>query len=149
MSYEAWGEPDDPAYTVDDLLNKGWISPDDVSRAAIDVLNERLRQQDDEGWTAEHDDAHVKGEMPLAALCYTMNAIVYAQMTAMGMPAQQLTQKSNSAPVPQTWPWDRQWWKPAGQRRNLVKAAALLLAEIERIDRADKQARIDSCVDEA
>ena len=34
------------------------------------------------------------------------------------------------------WPWDREWWKPTTQRRDLVKAGALILAEIERIDRA-------------
>jgi hypothetical protein len=34
------------------------------------------------------------------------------------------------------WPWDASWWKPASNRRNLVKAGALILAEIERLDRA-------------
>lgn len=39
------------------------------------------------------------------------------------------------------WPWDREWWKPKDRRRNLVRAAALLIAEIERLDRAeDKEA---------
>lgn len=137
MSYEAWGEPEDPAFTIDELLEKGWISPDDVTRAQIDVLNERIRQQDDEGWTAEHDDGHTMGEMPLAALCYTMNAIVYAQMRAAGIPVETLAEKSAAAPVPERWPWDKSWWKPAGQRRNLVKAAALIIAEIERLDRAE------------
>lgn len=32
--------------------------------------------------------------------------------------------------------WDMQWWKPGSPRRNLVKSGALILAEIERIDRA-------------
>ncbi|PCB37801.1 hypothetical protein CJT89_33510, partial [Pseudomonas aeruginosa] len=34
------------------------------------------------------------------------------------------------------WPWDEQWWKPSTARRDLVKACALALAEIERLDRA-------------
>ncbi|HHW2459226.1 TPA: AAA family ATPase [Pseudomonas aeruginosa] len=34
------------------------------------------------------------------------------------------------------WPWDEQWWKPTSARRDLVKACALALAEIERLDRA-------------
>ncbi|USI81344.1 hypothetical protein [Pseudomonas aeruginosa] len=38
--------------------------------------------------------------------------------------------------VPQAWPWDEQWWKPSTARRDLVKACALALAEIERLDRA-------------
>jgi hypothetical protein len=42
----------------------------------------------------------------------------------------------------QIWPWDRKWWKPTDRRRDLVKAAALILAEIERLDRATiKEAR--------
>jgi hypothetical protein len=36
------------------------------------------------------------------------------------------------------WPssWSRTWWKPSGGRRDLVKACALMVAEIERRDRA-------------
>lgn len=37
---------------------------------------------------------------------------------------------------PRNWPWHRVWWKPSTRRRNLVKAGALILAEIERLDRA-------------
>lgn len=33
-------------------------------------------------------------------------------------------------------PWSRAWFKPTQPRRDLVKAGALTLAEIERIDRA-------------
>jgi hypothetical protein len=41
---------------------------------------------------------------------------------------------------PSCWPTD--WrWNPADPRRNLVKAGALILAEIERIDRAAAQER--------
>ena len=38
------------------------------------------------------------------------------------------------------WPWDAEWFKPSSSRRDLVKAAALLLAEIERDDRAASKA---------
>ncbi|KSE95426.2 hypothetical protein AO934_31075 [Pseudomonas aeruginosa] len=34
------------------------------------------------------------------------------------------------------WPWDEQWWKPSTARRDMVKACALALAELERLDRA-------------
>ena len=40
---------------------------------------------------------------------------------------------------PATWPFAAQWWKPVSRRRSLVKAAALILAEIERLDRAEGQ----------
>ena len=38
--------------------------------------------------------------------------------------------------IPYYWPWDPAWWKPIDPRCDLVKAGALILAEIERIDRA-------------
>jgi hypothetical protein len=38
--------------------------------------------------------------------------------------------------TPALWPWATAWWKPRDRRRNLVRAAALVLADIERIDRA-------------
>ncbi|HCE9784511.1 TPA: hypothetical protein NH348_003290 [Pseudomonas aeruginosa] len=34
------------------------------------------------------------------------------------------------------WPWDEEWWKPKSARENLVRAGALVLAEIERLDRS-------------
>ena len=37
---------------------------------------------------------------------------------------------------PKEWPWDAAWWKPATRQRNLVKATALIVAEIERNKRA-------------
>ncbi|MBE5528411.1 hypothetical protein A9J41_12950 [Laribacter hongkongensis] len=90
--------------------------------AWMDVLNERRRQMDVEGWTPEHDDAHENGEIATAAICY----VLYSNADT----------STKHLMVPQGWPWDYAWWKPTTPRRDLVKAAALLLAEIERIDRA-------------
>lgn len=90
--------------------------------AAHDVLAERLRQVSVEGWTSEHDDEYQHGSLASAAGCYAMYTLAY--------PA--------GDPHP-NWPWDKAWWKPSDdRRRNLVKAGALILAEIERIDRAAK-----------
>ncbi|WP_322105877.1 hypothetical protein [Paraburkholderia sp. J41] len=89
-----------------------------MSDAERDVLAERARQVNEEGWTPEHDDAHRPHEMSCAAGCYAMYTLAY--------PA--------GDPPPQ-WPWHAAWWKPTTHRRNLIKACALLLAEIERIDR--------------
>lgn len=95
-----------------------------VPQAWLDVQAERRRQVEAEGWTPEHDDAHSHGEMARAAACYAL--------------------AGSSAPndgtaallVSLAWPWDEQWWKPSTARRDLVKACALGLAEIERLDRA-------------
>lgn len=85
--------------------------------AVRDVLAERRRQVEVEGCTPEHDDKNTSDEMAQAAACYAMN-------------------KKLSFGDWHVWPWAHSWWKPANKRRNLVKAAALLVAEIERVDRA-------------
>lgn len=95
-----------------------------VPQAWLDVQAERKRQVEGEGWTPEHDDVHSYGQMARAAACYAL--------------------AGSSAPndgtaallVSLAWPWDEQWWKPTSARRDLVKACALALAEIERLDRA-------------
>lgn len=92
-----------------------------LSAFALAVIAERRRQVEAEGWTTEHDDAHRKGELASAASCYADSA---------GEGSTWLT--------PPGWPWAADWWKPAGFRRDLVKAAALILAEGEKFDRAKK-----------
>ena len=89
-----------------------------LTAAATDVLAERQRQISAEGWNPEHDDEHVEGQLSDAAACYALFAT------------------DQRKPVPAHWPWSDNWWKQSGQRRDLVKAGALILAEIERIDRA-------------
>lgn len=107
------------------------------TQAALDVLAERQRQMDVEGWTTEHDNTHSRGEMILAATAYATNASVRIRMAADGYPAERIDELSERASVPGVWPWARSEWKPSGSaRRILVKAAALLIAEIERLDRA-------------
>lgn len=100
------------------------MSEIEMTKAAADVLAERRRQIEAEGWTPEHDDEHSVGEMAKAAACY---ALVSAGF--------------NPDATINVWPWHRRWWKPSDTRCNLVKAAALILAEIERLDRARGETR--------
>lgn len=95
-----------------------------VPQAWLDVQAERRRQVEAEGWTPEHDDAHSHGQMARAAACY---ALAGSSAPSDGTAA---------LLVSLAWPWDEQWWKPTSARRDLVKACALGLAEIERLDRA-------------
>lgn len=88
------------------------------SPAILDVISERQRQRSVEGWTSEHDDAYQNSELADAAACYAINA------------------HNQGFSTPAHWPWSPDWWKQSGPRRDLVKAGALILAEIERIDRA-------------
>lgn len=101
----------------------------EATAAARDVLAERERQRSAEGWTLEHDDAHVNGQMALAAACYAANSTL--------RPDQNELDRYREAELRRRfWPWDASWWKPKDPRRDLVRAGALILAEIERLDRA-------------
>lgn len=107
-----------------------------ADKIADEILRERKRQVVVENFSRAADDLYIKGELPQAAICYLMNSIVWAQMLAAGLSRAQLDAKSASAEAPQMWPWSRRWWKPRGPRENLVRAGALIIAEIERLDRA-------------
>ncbi|MDN7541175.1 hypothetical protein QZM85_27925, partial [Burkholderia cenocepacia] len=99
----------------------------EVTNAVRDVLAERRRQIEQEGWTPEHDDAHLTGDLALAAACYAIHG----------------SERWNHDTF--MWPWPKEWWKPTTPRRNLVKAGALILAEIERLDRAAARTGASSC----
>ena len=101
-----------------------------VTAAAADVLAERQRQVTAEGWSPKHDDQYKNTELAFAASCYAFHAAAASwDLEDNGIPY-------DSHPVPKQWPWDPSWWRPTDARRDLVKAGALILAEIERIDRA-------------
>jgi hypothetical protein len=95
------------------------LAPHEV-RIASEVVAERRRQQDAEGWTPQHDDQHDGGEMACAAAVYCISA---------ALPGER--QRAFS----RYWPWERGAFKPAEARRDLIRAAALIVAEIERLDR--------------
>lgn len=87
------------------------------------IAAERERQIAVEGWTPEHDDKHNKAELNEAARAYARAA--------------ELQVRSGCEPTHAgLWPWDASWWKPSPEPiRNLVKAGALIAAEIDRLQR--------------
>lgn len=95
---------------------------DGVTDASLRVLGEikveRARQQAQEGWTPQHDDGHMNGDLASAAAAYALSAAGFSR-----------------GRVTPFWPWAPKWWKPTTSRRDLVKAGALIVAEIERLDR--------------
>lgn len=101
-----------------------------TSKAALDVLSERTRQIEAEGWTPEHDDEHDNGELASAGCAYALAAADALHPLSQG-------DGNYTNEPPPMWLWDREWWKPGEPRRMLVNAAALLLAEIERLDRTE------------
>lgn len=83
------------------------------------IAAERRRQVGVEGWTPEHDAEHTESELLIAASGY-----LYAGVTG-------------NLSRPMGWPWHPDWWKPSDDpTRNLVKAGALIAAEIDRLQAA-------------
>lgn len=96
---------------------------DPVRAALLDVAVERQRQIDAEGWTPEHDDEHNDGSLSRAAACYAVGFRIHAT--------------NGKISGHREWLWPRGWnFNPDDRRRELVKAGALIVAEIERLDRA-------------
>ena len=95
------------------------------SQAVLDVAAERRRQIEVEGWTPEHDDEHGNTSMSIAAACYAL-ADVRAALAVQTVHLSDLWSRTG---------WSASWFKPKDRRSNLIRAAALLVAEIERLDR--------------
>ncbi|EOG3655344.1 hypothetical protein ACK91O_005130, partial [Pseudomonas aeruginosa] len=114
---EAGGDRPTSKYALSELKKVLAAAPGkEVPQAWIDVQAERRRQVEAEGWTPEHDDLYCAAELPRAAAAYILNGA------------------NDEAPA--IWPFSAKWWKPRDARSNYVRASALILAEIERLDRA-------------
>lgn len=97
-----------------------------------EIAKERDRQINDEGWTEKHDDTHTAGELASAGAAYAAYAAKKPGHAAM------------------LWPWNGKngggYSVPNGYKpeldtiRNLVKAGALIAAEIDRIKRGNTTA---------
>jgi hypothetical protein len=89
------------------------------------VMAERLRQKSVEGFDADHDAGLERGELAAAGAAYAKNASLHESGDYAANPR---------LFTPIFWPWSEEWWKPVGFRRDLVKAAALIIAEGEKFD---------------
>lgn len=103
---------------------------DSLNDGANLIVKERERQLKEEKYGNEHDDAHDSGELALAASCY-----IYDYLS---QPEQKNTvYYRNQAII--FWPWFSCYFKPTPEEpiRQLVKAGALIAAEIDRLLRKD------------
>lgn len=88
------------------------------------IADERLRQVAEEGYADFHDDTHDRGELAAAAESY----LIAAEFI--------VTRNKPVGCSPSFWPWSEESWKPSTDPvRNLVKAGALIAAEIDRLQR--------------
>jgi hypothetical protein len=92
------------------------------------IADERQRQTNKEGWTAEHDAQFQKGELANAAIAYLIATKDDREAYEKGW----IAHTRSTA----YWPWDRNFWKPKDRLANLVRAGALIAAEIDRFQQS-------------
>lgn len=119
-----------------------------------EVYAERRRQVAEEGFDAAHDDASDPGAHERAAACYAYAAAQPEHLTPFVETASKLPRTGRLGwfvrdMLVTMWPWAAHWWKPQTdradwKRRCLVKACALGLAAIERIDREKARADLEA-----
>lgn len=111
-----------------------------------DVANERIRQVTREGYNEDHDDEeNSHRELAHAAACYALQGTSNVRTGTNGQ------HNDEGYAVPHIWPerWDTKHWKPKDERSNLIRAAALLVAEIERLDRERLRATLGEAIKRA
>lgn len=89
------------------------------------IALERQRQMEVEKWTPEHDDKHDAGTLVAAAVTYALEA-TFDGPSAKGTWFNKF------------WCFEDRWFKPKGKIRDLVRAGALIAAEIDRLQRTDE-----------
>ncbi len=113
-----------------------------MKKTIEEIAEERQRQIDVEGWTTEHDDGHDDGSLAMAATCYAAPERIYRRERVDGVIQHR-----------DPWPWEQEADKrpvaedggpldPSSYEhyeidriRFLVKAGALIVAEIDRLKR--------------
>ena len=85
------------------------------------IADERDRQISEEGWTAEHDSGHTSGELSLLAACYILKNYTFA-----------VFEKRIESELFAYWGSD-EWIKYKNPIKDLIRAGALIAAEIDRI----------------
>ena len=98
-----------------------------------DIAAERKRHFDVEKFTVARDRrGYPGGQLINAAVSYA----TYARSDCDFDAARAM--KLHSV-VPTMWPWSVGWWKPTNRRQMLIKAGALIAAEIDRFDLETKE----------
>lgn len=106
-------------------------NPPSTGNPVVDeVAAERRRQIAKEGWDTYHDDAHNDASLAKAAACYALGTTSLTGLSGGNRWRRMIWPRS----------WAIRWWKPKTRRYDLIRAAAMLVAEVERLDRASSTA---------
>lgn len=93
------------------------------------IVAERQRQISKEKWSASHDDGHEHKELARAATAYALHYV------SRGWTFKDEPKTYQNEKPPDEWPWDDIDWNPQDPIRDLVKAGALIAAELDRLER--------------
>lgn len=96
---------------------------------ALRIVAERERQVTAEGYSPEHDAEHPAGELATAGAIYAVHAVA---PTAVPTDPPTVLVRTDGAILDAQWPWDPEWWKPKSIDRDLIRAGALIAAELDR-----------------
>jgi hypothetical protein len=127
------------------------------------IAEERQRQIDVECWTKEHDSEHENFELSAAACCYASHNISqqlekihhtnqsplaefkiydFGESDFFINNGDRGDRRLRKAGWKNGFPWDYKWWKPSKDPiKNLVKAGALIAAEIDRLQNSETSQR--------
>jgi|SRR5690606_29838756 len=96
-------------------------------KTAIELITEERKKQISKGYTAEHDDTHIAEEIADCAALYALSDDAIDFINEQWGDDMQL----------HFWRFDLPSYKPTPNNRikQLTKAAAMLVAEIERLQR--------------
>lgn len=98
-------------------------------RPALEMIAvERARQlPGGEGFDSDHDDRHTSGELAMAAACYAAPVPIFTVAFC------------GDGDTQDAWPWGEEWDKREDhdEMKRLVIAGALIVAEIERLQRLE------------
>jgi len=84
------------------------------------LIQERIRQVEEEGWDAEHDEQHSPAVLARAAATYLLPD-KYRGNTVLDVSIWKWI-----------WPFENKWWKPKDEFQDLLRGAALALAALDR-----------------
>lgn len=108
------------------------------------IADERLRQVEKEGYTFEHDDMHTSFELSSAAGCFIANAQnkyfnYHTHSDDCGYSTRFQVREFETDEWYEAWPFaDYDGREKSDVITSLVKAGALIVAEIERLQRLEE-----------
>lgn len=128
---ETWNvQPGNRLHIIGDI----YVTPSFEDEGVALIAAERRRQYYEEGWTPEHDDEHTAGELAVAAACYAVADLEYADV-------HDTRWEQAMCDGFDAWPWGAEWDKRVkhSRLRCLEIAGALIAAEIDRLQRKDNR----------